>query len=161
CSSDLVERPRIHARAEQVNLAVRPAGAHLAPPGDRALRLRRPECLELVHRDVVDPRGLWVHNDGNAVIGDRQLDELDAASGAGLDFGAADGPRRVADVDLAAAEFLETSAGAGDADGHAGAGRGFLELLAHGFADGVDRAGPFDGNQRGRLARAASAGSGG
>ena len=95
---------------------------------------------------------LRIHHDGDAVVGDRQLDVLDAGLLAGLDLGGADRPRGVADVGLAAAELLEAAAGAGDADRDADALVRLLELLGHGFADREDRARAVDLNdgRRGR-----------
>ena len=89
-----------------------------------------------------------IHDDREAVVGDRQLDVLDAGLLAGLDFGGADRTRGVADVGLAAAELLEPAAGAGDADGDPDAFVGLLELLGDGLADREDRARPVDLDHR-------------
>ena len=119
-----------------MNLAIGPAPCDLAPARDLALRLGRPQRLQLGDGDVVAQVFFGIDDDGEAVVGDRQLDVLDAGLLAGLDLGGADRPRGVADVGLAAAELLEAAAGAGDADRDADAGVGLLELLGDGFADG-------------------------
>ncbi len=47
----VVERARIHARAEQMNFLVRPVRPHLIPAKDLSLRRRIPHFLELCDRD--------------------------------------------------------------------------------------------------------------
>ena len=115
----------VHAGAEQVDLAVGPRRPHLVPARDLALRLRRPQPLQLVHGDRRRPRVLRVDDDGEPVVGDRQLDVFHARLLAGLDFGRPDRSRRVADVGFAAAELLESAARAGDADRRASSGLAF------------------------------------
>ena len=119
---------------------------------DLALRGRLPELLELGDRHRRRPGVLRVDDDRQAVVGDRQLDELHAGLRAGLALGRADRPRRVGDVDLVAAELLEAAAGAGDADGDARFPVALLKLFGDRFGDWIDRARPVDLDDRGRPA---------
>jgi hypothetical protein len=72
----------------------------------------------------MDPGGLRIHDDCDPVIGDRQLDEGDGGLMARLDLGSPDWSRCGTDVDLAAAELMETAAGARDAEHNGDAGVG-------------------------------------
>ena len=101
-----------------------------------------------------------IHRDRDAVVGDRQLDVLHAGLLAGRDFGGADRPRGVADVDFGAAEFLEAAAGAGDAHGHAGVFFDLLKFFRDRFADREDGARAVEADQRraGRRRRTTGAG---
>ena len=66
-----------------------------------------------------------------------------------VDLGWSDGPGGVADVGLAAAEFLKAAAGSRDADRRGSHVRmGFAELLGDRLGNRKHRAGPVDGNQR-------------
>jgi hypothetical protein len=68
------------------------------------------------HRDLLEKGVLRVGDHGERVVGDRQFVVLDARGAALIHLLLQDRPRRVGDVDLAAAELLEAAAGARDAD---------------------------------------------
>jgi hypothetical protein len=78
---EVVERARFRAGTEERNPPIGPAFPYLAPPGDRALRLGRPEGAELRHRHRRRPRVPGVHDDGNGVARHRQLHEVHLVPG--------------------------------------------------------------------------------
>ena len=102
--------------------------------------------VQLGDGQAVDPVVVGVDDDGEAVVGDGDLDELDAVRGADFGFGGLDRARGVGDVGLADAEALEAAAGAGDADGDAHVGVEDAELGGHRLGDREDGAGAVDGD---------------
>src|SRR5688572_2799202 len=142
---EIVVGAGIHAGAEQPDLAVRPRGAYLIPSRDLALSLGRPERLQLFGRDRGGPGVLRIHDDGQTVVRDRDLDIFDAGFLAGFDLGGTNRTRGIADVGLAAAELLKAAARAGDAHGGSARVRVFLaELFGDRFRDREDRARAVD-----------------
>ena len=94
---------------------------------------------------VVGPGVLRVHDDGEAVVGDRAARCIRRPPSCTPRFRPADRPRGVADVGLAAAELLEAAARAGDADGGRAPCRvGLAELLGDRFRDREDGARAVD-----------------
>jgi hypothetical protein len=82
----------------------------------RDLRLWFPDRLELLHRQTLRPRVVFVDNDRDAVVGDLELEEGDAVFLAELPLVVLDLPRRVREVGLIAAEALEPTARSGHPD---------------------------------------------
>ena len=152
CLGEVVVGAGIDARAKQVDFAVGPSGPHLRPLGHLALGIRGPELLQLGGGDRIHPRRLGVHRHGNAVVGDGQLDVLDAGLAARFDFGGLDRPGGIADVCFGAAELLEPATRARNADGDLDACFGLLEFLGDGFTDREDRARTIQGDE-GRATR--------
>src|SRR5215212_1722917 len=137
---------RLGARTVEAQLVVWPVGAHLAPARDLTLRGRLPDLLELLARDVRRPIvALLVDDDRDAVVGDRDLDELDPVLLAhGHLLGLVYGPGGVRDLGVTLAEGLEAVAGPRAADLDARVGVLFPEKLRRSLGDRVDRAGTLD-----------------
>jgi hypothetical protein len=84
-------------------------------------------------------------DDGEGVVGDRQLDILDPGLAAGVHLLLYDRSGGIGDVDLVAAEFLEAAAGAGDADGDVDLSFvGNLKLFGDRFGHRIDGARSID-----------------
>ncbi len=109
-------------------------------------------------REVVDPVVRLVDDDREAVVGDRDLDVLDAVLDRCLVLLLLDRAGRVGDVGLADGEALEAAAGARDADGHADLRSRLRELLGHGLGDGIDGGRAVDLDRSGQLAQVLFAG---
>src|SRR5215212_3791930 len=146
---DLVEvlvGARLRAGTIEVQWIIRPTRAHLAPPRDLVLRGRLPNGLELLACDVLGPIvALLVHDDRDAVVSDRDLDELDPVLLAhGHLLGRVYRPGSVRDLGVTLAERLEAVAGSRAADLDARVGVLFPEKLRRSLGDRVDGARTFD-----------------
>ena len=86
-----VEGAGVGVGAEELDLLVGPAGAHLVPARDGVLGVGTPEDAELLHGDALEEVGVGMGDDGEAVEGDAEGDVLDAGFGAGVDFLLLDG----------------------------------------------------------------------
>src|SRR5690606_40370106 len=117
----------VGAGAVEGQRAIREAGADLAPGVHRRARL--PDRAQLLDGEAFDEVVARIRDDGDAVVGDGELDEVVAAGRlAGLD-----GAGGVADVGFAAEELGEAAAGPARAVGDADAGVGAEELRGHGL----------------------------
>src|SRR4030095_10204528 len=123
----------------------RPFGADLVPRLDALLSARLPHLLQVGDGQRLDPRVARVHDHGQRVERDRQLDILDARRAARLHLFLQDRARGIGNVGLAAAEALDAAARAGNADGHAHlAALADLELFRNRLGDREYRAGAVD-----------------
>src|SRR5215218_2843140 len=148
---DLVEEfvgARLRAGTIEVQWFIRPTRAHLAPARDLVLCGRFPNGLELLARDVLGPIvALLVHDDRDAVISNRDLDELDPVLLAhGYLLGRVYRPGSVRDLGVTLAEGLEAVAGSRAAYLDARVGVLFPEKLSRSLGDRVNGAGTFDGH---------------
>jgi hypothetical protein len=87
-----------------------------------------------------------VNDDGEAVVGDRQLDELHRHLRARFGLDRPDRPRCIGDIDFIAAELGDAAPRAGDPDRDAGSGPRLLELFGDGFGHRIDGAGAVNGD---------------
>src|SRR5918992_5373088 len=110
---EVVERTRVGAGAEELQLRVRELRVDLAPVVDLALRL--PDRLQLVDGQAAGPVVARVDDDGQTVVRNLELLVRHVGLLADRDLVLLDRARRVGDVGLAGAELLEPPAGAGGA----------------------------------------------
>src|SRR5215213_6741389 len=137
---------RLGAGTIEAELPVRPLRAYLAPLGDLAFGGRLPDLLELLARDVRRPGvALLVDDDRDAIVGDRDLDELHPVLLAHRHFlGRIYRPGSVRDLGVALAEGLEAVAGSRAADLDARIGVLLPEKLRRGLGDRVNGARTFN-----------------
>src|SRR5919106_1927423 len=107
---EVVERTRVGACAEELDLLIRKVRVDLAPVVDLALRL--PDLVQLVDGQAAGPVVARVDDDGQAVVRDLELLVRHVVLLADRDLVLLDRARRVGDVGLAGAELLEAPAGA-------------------------------------------------
>src|SRR5690606_16267834 len=142
CLRKVVKGARIGAGAVETQGDVGPLRADVAPPLDRAPRL--PNGPKLLHREGVDPVVSRVDDHGEAVVGHRELEILDAPLFGLLRLSGGDGARGVLNVGLAAQKLLKPAAGARNADREPDAWVGGHKLLRDGRRGGYASAGAVD-----------------
>src|SRR5690606_30524591 len=105
---------------------------------------RLPNGAQLLHRERVDPVVSGVDDDGEAVVGHRELEILDAPLFGLSRLSGGDGARRVLNVGLAVEKLFKSAAGARSHSGDPDAWVGDNKLLRDGLGNGEDGAGAVD-----------------
>ena len=139
---EVVKGAGIGAGGIELDRLIGPLGANVLPGHHGAVG--GPDAAQFFHCQAVNKVVIVADHDGQAVVGDGQLDILNPIGFGGFGLAVLDGAGGVADVGFAGDELLESAARTGYTDGCADIGVQLVEFLGDRFGDGEDGAGAIN-----------------